>query len=125
MFLKATVRPDLKPDEVDPSDKKSIPDENAWVFDSYFRLRDALEEAIKPLEQYIRTYDKYDKEYKLDPAAVIKKLDDNDNPPEIDFLKKDVIFHQQEAERLKGEIPDYIIVSVFKVSCKEIRATLA
>jgi len=50
MFLKATVRPDLKPDEVDPSDKKSIPDENAWVFDSYFRLRDALEEAIKPLE---------------------------------------------------------------------------
>jgi len=50
MFLKATVRPDLKPDEVDPSDKKSIPDENAWVFDSYFKLRDALEEAIKPLE---------------------------------------------------------------------------
>jgi len=93
MFLKATVRPDLKPDEVDPSDKKSIPDENAWVFDSYFKLRDALEEAIKPLEQYIRTYDKYDKEYKLDPVSVIKKLDDNDNPPEIDFLKKDVIFH--------------------------------
>jgi hypothetical protein len=93
MFLKATARPDLKPDEVDPSDKKAIADENAWVFDSYFKLRDALEEAIKPLEQYIRTYDKYDKEYKLDPAAMIKKLDDNDNPPEIDFLKKDVIFH--------------------------------
>lgn len=93
MFLKATVRPDLKPDEVDPSDKKAIPDENAWVFDSYSKLEEALEEAIKPLEQYIRTYDKYDKEYKLDPAGVIKKLDDDDNPPEIDFLRKDVIFH--------------------------------
>lgn len=93
MFLKATVRPDLKPDEVDSSDKKSMPDENSWVFNSYFKLNDALEEAIKPLELYIRTYDKYDKEYKLDPAGVIKKLDDNDNPPEIEFLKKDVMFH--------------------------------
>jgi hypothetical protein len=94
MFLKATVKPDMKPDELDPNDKKSLPDENAWVFDAYFRLRDGLEGAIAPLEFYIRTYDKYDKEYKLDPAAVIKKLDDDDNPPDIDFLRKDVIFHQ-------------------------------
>ena len=71
MFLKSTVRPDMKPDEVDPLDKRSLPDENAWVFDEYFRLRDKLEEAIKPLEAYIRTYDKYDKEYKLDPTGVI------------------------------------------------------
>lgn len=50
MFLKATVRPDMKPDEVDPNDKKTIEDENLWVFNSYFKLRDALEEAILPLE---------------------------------------------------------------------------
>ena len=93
MFLKATTRPDLKPDEPDSNDKKSLPDENSWVFDAYFRLRDGLEAAIKPLEEYIRTYDKYEKEYKLDPAAVIKKLDDDDNPPEIEFLRKDVTFH--------------------------------
>ena len=125
MFLKATSRPDMKPDEPDPSDKKILPDENAWIFDAYFKLRDGLEGAIQPLETYIRTYDKYDKEYKLDPAGVIKKLDDDDNPPDIDFLRKDVLFHQQEADRLKNEIPDFIIVSMFKVSCREIRATLA
>ena len=125
MFLKSTIRPDLKPDDPDPSDKRALPDENAWVFDAYFKLRDSLENAIAPLEQYIRTYDKYDKEYKLDPQAVISKLDDDDNPPDIDFLRKDVIFHQEEAERLRKEIPDFIIVSMFKVSCKEIRATLA
>jgi hypothetical protein len=33
MFLKATVRPDFKPDDPDPSDKKNLPDENSWVFD--------------------------------------------------------------------------------------------
>jgi dynein heavy chain len=93
MFLKATVRPDFKPDEPDTNDKKALPDENAWVYESYIKLRESLEHAIKPLDLYIHTYDKYDKEYKLDPEAYIKKLDDEDNPPEIDFLKKDVIFH--------------------------------
>lgn len=78
MFLKATVRPDLKPDDVDPSDKKAIEDENSWVYSAYAKLEEALENAIKPLESYIRTYDKYDKEYKLDPDAVVKKMDDPD-----------------------------------------------
>lgn len=50
MFLKATTRPDLQPDEVDPSDKRQIEDENAWVFNAFTKLNDALEEAVKPLE---------------------------------------------------------------------------
>lgn len=125
MFLKSTVRPDLKPDEPDATDKMSLPDENAWVYEAYFKLRDSLEQAIQPLDKYIHTYDKYEKEYKLDPEAYIKKLDDDDNPPEIDFLKKDVLFHQGEADRLRNEIPDFIVVSIFKISCREIRSTLA
>lgn len=63
------------------------------MFTAYDSLRSKLEQAIRPLEEYIKTYDKYDKEYKLDPAQYIKKLDDEDNPPEIEFLKKDVTFH--------------------------------
>lgn len=70
-----------------------MPDENAWVFNAYFKLRDRLDEAILPLDIYQKTYDKYEKEYKLDPSAVIKKLDDAENPPEIELLRKDVIFH--------------------------------
>jgi len=46
MFLKATYRPDFKPDEPDPNDKKLLPDENAWVYESYIKLREALEKAI-------------------------------------------------------------------------------
>mmetsp|Transcript_9535 Transcript_9535/g.9126 ORF Transcript_9535/g.9126 Transcript_9535/m.9126 type:complete len:82 (-) Transcript_9535:2790-3035(-) len=71
------------------------------------------------------TYAKYEKEYRLEPAEVIQKLDDPDNPPDIDVLRKDVIFHQQEAERLSGEIPDYLVVSMFKISSKVIRNNLA
>ncbi len=59
MFLKSTVRPEYKPDDPNPLDKRQLPDENSWVYDSYYRLRSALEEAISPLEDYIRTYDRY------------------------------------------------------------------
>jgi hypothetical protein len=88
-------------------------------------LTSRFDEAVEPLNAYIKTYAKYEKEYKLDPVGIIKKLDDDENPAEIDFLRKDVIFHQKEAERLKSEIPDDIIISIFKVSCKEIRNRLA
>jgi dynein heavy chain len=93
MLLKATVRPDYKPEDIDTNDKKQIPDENAWVFEGFNKMKERLEESIKPLDDYMLTYGKYVNEYKLDPDAVIKKLDDDDNPPEIDFLRKDVIFH--------------------------------
>jgi len=101
-----------------------LSDENTWVYDWFSNLIEGLDKAIEPLDVYIKTYDKYQKEYKLDPADYIKQLDDEENPPEIDFLRKDVIFHREEAERLSGEIPDFLIVSIFKVSCKEIRSTL-
>jgi len=124
-YLRAVVRPLYKPEDPDPKDKKALPDENAWIFGLYQTLTSKIDDAVDPLNDYIKTYAKYDKEYKLDPVAVMAKLDDEENPPEIDFLKKDVAFHMKEAERLKSEIPDDIIVSIFKVNCKEIRNKLA
>lgn len=124
-YLKSTSRPLYKPEDPDVKDKRQLPDENAWIYDLYQTLTSRFDESVEPLNAYIKTYSKYDKEYKLDPVAVIKKLDDDENPPEIDFLRKDVTFHQKEAQRLKSEIPDDIIISIFRVSCKEIRNRLA
>jgi dynein heavy chain len=124
-YLKATQRPLYKPEDPDPKDKKTLPDENAWIYVLYYDLTSKVDEAVEPLNAYMKTYSRYDKEYKLDPVAYIKKLDDDEeNPPEIDFLKKDVLTHQKEAERLKGEIPDDIVVSIFRVSCREFRNRL-
>lgn len=92
-YLKATVRPLYKPEDPDPRDKRALPDENAWIYDLYHTLTHRFDDAVEPLNEYIKTYAKYDKEYKIDPVAIIKKLDDEENPPEIDFLRKDVIFH--------------------------------
>jgi dynein heavy chain len=67
MYLKATVRPDMEPETPDPADLKLLPDENAWVWYEYCRLRERLEEAVKPLEDYLDCYKKFEKEYHLDP----------------------------------------------------------
>jgi len=36
-------------------------------------------------------------------------------------LKADIQTHRDEEARLKGEIPETVIVSIFEVNCKEIR----
>ena len=46
MYLKATIRPDLRPEDPDVHDKKQLPDENAWVHDQFTRLVDSLIVAI-------------------------------------------------------------------------------
>ena len=56
-FLKATLRPEYRPEEVDPDNKKDMPDENTWVFDEYDRLRDIITKVIDPLETYCKTYE--------------------------------------------------------------------
>jgi hypothetical protein len=76
-------------------------------------LEKKISESIEPLNAYLKTLKKYDAEYKLDPQSVISKLDDDENPPEAEAVRKDVIFHKKEAARLMIEIPDSIVVSMF------------
>jgi hypothetical protein len=59
MHLKATVRPEFRPEEPDQDDLTQIPDENTWVFDEFSKLRDCIANIIEPLDQYIVTYNKY------------------------------------------------------------------
>lgn len=120
-YLKVPIKPSEMPIDPDPSDKKVLPDENKWVYEAYARLRSRVYETVEPLKVYLKTYDKYEKEYKLDPAAHIKKMDDQENPPEAEALRRDVLNHQKEAQRLMTEIPESIVVSMFKINCREIR----
>jgi hypothetical protein len=105
--------PKEMPEPVDPNDKKQLPDPNTWIYEAYDKLRLRINEIMDPLNAYLETLKKYSNEYKLNPQEIIKALDDDENPPEADVLRKDVIFHQKEANRLMTEIPDHIIVSMF------------
>lgn len=125
MFLKSTHRPDYRPEEPNPEDLKELPNENTWVFDEFNKLRDRIANIIEPMEKYITTFDKYQKEYELDPDKIMAQWDDPEDWPEVDQLRADIIFHKAEEKRLQGEIPEEITVSIFKISTKVIRDELA
>lgn len=125
MFLKATHRPDFRPEEPSPDDLKELPNENTWVFDEFNKLRDRIANIIEPMEKYITTFDKYQKEYELDPEKIMAQWADPDDWPEVDVLRADINFHKQEDKRLQAEIPEEITVSIFKISTKVIRDELA
>lgn len=121
LHLKVPVRPRERPEVPDPADKRQLPDPNTWIYEAYQKLNVRLAETLAPLDDYLATLKKYSAEFKLDPQAIIKQMDDEENPPEADVLKKDVLLHQREAARLMQEIPDSIVVSMFQVNVGTIR----
>ena len=123
--MKATVRPEYRPEEPNPDDKRELPDENAWVFDEYSHLRDVIATVIEPLDQYIATYSRFENEYKFDPDAMMEPYEDPENWPEVEELKSRVLFHREEEKRIEKEIPEEIICSIFQISTKVIRDMLS
>jgi dynein heavy chain, axonemal len=57
-FVKAPQRPQQEPGPPDPT-KKVLPDENAWLWHDFKSLEAALEKAIKPLHDYLQTFDQF------------------------------------------------------------------
>jgi hypothetical protein len=50
---------------------------------------------------------------------------EEDDPPDVQDLKKDIFFHYAEEKRLKSEIPEHITVSIFQINCNEMRNSLS
>lgn len=69
----------------------------------------------------MKTFGKFDGENKLNPDKYVKSLDDGENPITAEALRNDIQEHRKEEERIKSEIPESIIVSIFQVNCKDIR----
>jgi hypothetical protein len=125
MFLKATVRPEYRPEDPNPDDMKELPNENTWVFDEYSKLRDAITTIIDPLQAYIDTYARFERDYALDPEKILAEYEDEENWPEVEVLRASIVEHRNHAKRLEHEIPEEIVCSIFRVSTKVIRDMLS
>ena len=88
------------PQTPDPANKKVLPDENAWVYEEFIRLRSKIFESVDPLADYLKTYDQFANDYALDPDAEILAMDDEENPPEPDALRRDVLMRRERAKKL-------------------------
>jgi len=64
------------------------------------RLRTKIFESVDPLTEYLKTYDQFGSDYALDPDAVIAQMDDEENVPEPEALRRDVLMRRQRAQKL-------------------------
>ena len=82
-----------------------------------------MERAIKPLEEYVRTFANFVEEANLNPDDVIQKIE---QAPETEHwselkIRDDIYVHQEKEKELLRRIPEHITVSMFKISCNDIR----
>ena len=121
--LRVPFRPQKRPSGV-VKEKKELED-NAWLDESYERLRNELVAAVKPLDAYRALYRQYKEEYLLSVEEERKKLEDTENPVSSQDLKRFINKHREMEKLLHTEIPKRIQVSIYMVDCKEMRDKLA
>ncbi len=124
LVLKAPIRPKTKPE----LNADKMIDENMWVWNLYEKLEQELMRAIEPLHTYLKTYEKYKALSSLNPDEHVHKRDanegdegDKDLRKEIQEIKKEIYEFMQKEEQIKKEIPEIIVVSLFKINCKDVR----
>jgi len=100
--VKAPVRPNQKPKPPDPNKKSSLPDENTWLWEAYDLLKQNLERAIEPLYDYVKTFDQFEGENKLNPDRYVRSLDEGEHPITAQALREDIYAKREEEERLKA-----------------------
>jgi hypothetical protein len=124
MFLKVPVKPESLPDTPDPNNKKLMKDENEWVYNAYMMLRTKIFESVDPLAEYLKTYEQFGQDYKLDPEAEIAKMGDESDPTDPDVLRADVVKHRKRAAQIQELIPESVVVSFFSINTRAIRDNL-
>jgi len=93
--------------------KRVLPDENTWLWEAYDTIKYNLEKSVAPLYEYVKTFTKFEEENKLNPDKYVKSLDEGENPITAEGLRQNIYEHRQEEQRLKDEIPENIVVSIF------------
>lgn len=121
--LKAPLIPLSEPKV--PEKKHILPDENTWLWNASESIRNALMAGVEPLRNYLRTFERFIPESKLNVEKYILNMNDYDNPSSVDEIKADIIKHREEVKRIEREIPESINISYFQVNCKDIRKLFA
>jgi dynein heavy chain len=123
-MIKAPLRPQVEPTKPQntESGRRTLPDDNTWLWEAFASIRKNLERAIEPLEGYLQTFRTFSEDNGLNPDKYVRSLDDGDQPISAEALRADIEVHRGEEDRLKGQIPETITVSIFEINCRDIRA---
>lgn len=84
------MKPREKPMDPDPNERpKKYPDDNKWIWTMVENLREKLNIAIKPLEEYLGVFDEFKEVLLLNPDEYVTQLEmDEENPLEIEKIQE-------------------------------------
>lgn len=90
-FIKAPMMPIQEPVEPDPNERpRKFADENKWVWDTYYCVKAAMEQALKPLEDYKGVFNQYVPVLKLRPDDVARDIELEDPPREFESIRDEI-----------------------------------
>lgn len=91
-FIKAPMMPLTEPVEPDPKERpRKFADENKWVWDTYYRIKAAIEGALEPLEQFKTVFNKYIPVLKLKPDDVARDIELEEPPRDFESIKEEIV----------------------------------
>lgn len=120
-FILTPILPKKEPEVPDPRNvPKRYADENKWVWDLRQELSADLERAVRPLDEFRKTFDKYKGVLGIRPEEFVRKISSGENQANLEFIKGQILKWQKEEKRLKEHIPEEIQVGCFVINCKEV-----
>jgi dynein heavy chain len=102
---------------------RQLIDENVWLWHAFEKLNKNMMRAIKPLEEYVKTFGNFQAENELSADAWIQKIEEmpENERWSPERIKEDIYEHKRLEQILLNRIPESITVSMFKINCNDIR----
>jgi len=117
-FIKSPVRPTEKPEMF--QDSRKFQTDNHWVYYIYEEIKGMMENAITPLAEYLKQFDKFKEILSLNPNEYVEKLEKEEPPKDIQDLKNEILEFQKKDKILKESISEVVRISCFQVYCKDL-----
>jgi len=125
-YIKAPVKPREQPTVHPHHDRyRKVTDENKWVWDLYHKLKDMMEKAIAPLEEYLKVYEPYKQILHINADQYVRDIEAEDPPRTEEALREEIHKYMKLEQELKESIPEEVHVSCFSINTKDLIAILA
>jgi len=101
---------------------ETVKENDPFVVSIKESVRSVMEEAIRPINDFLSQFNQYSELAKLDPAQFMLQYEEKDLS--IDEMERDIKRYQKELEVLEKEIPNNAYLGMFWVNCESIRNVL-
>lgn len=103
---------------------RKFADDNKWVWDTYYRIKEVMESALKPLDDFKEVFNQYIVVLKLKPDDVARDMELEDPPRDFESIRDEISKANMKELQLTVEIPESIHTGMFEIHLNEAKGIL-